>query len=149
MTVVLRVGLSILALVMIVVGGWNQFWPEHFFAVFPGVSDLPPYSEHFARDFGGAALGIGVVLACAAVVTRTVLVVPALLGVSAWTLPHAWFHLTHLHGSSPEIVAFNVIATGSAAVAPVLLLAFALLGAARDRARRAERAGTIAREPSD
>lgn len=133
MTLVLRIGLAMLAVVMIVVGGWNQFWPAHFFAVFPGVADLPPYSEHFSRDFGGAALGLGVILACAAVLPRTVLVIPVLLGVSAWTIPHAWFHLSHLHGSSTGVIVFNIVATGSAAIAPLLLLAVAVLRMRRDR----------------
>ena len=97
MTVVLRIGLALLAAVMLIVGAWNQFWPEHFFANFPTVNLLPPFSEHFARDFGGASLGVGIVLAAAALFPRTILVVPALLAVWAWSLPHFVFHMSELH----------------------------------------------------
>ena len=53
MTVVLRIGLALLAAVMLIVGAWNQFWPESFYTDFPTVDLTPPFTEHFARDFGG------------------------------------------------------------------------------------------------
>jgi hypothetical protein len=133
MTLVLRIGLTILAAVMLIVGAWNQFWPREFFDHFPTVSLLPPFSEHFARDYGGTSLGVGVVLAAAAIVPRTILVIPALLGVWAWALPHFVFHMTELHHGTAADAAFNVIATGGAALLPLLLLAVAVASARRER----------------
>lgn len=43
---------------MLVVGLWNQVLPRSFYDHFPTVALTPPYSGHFARDFGGATLGI-------------------------------------------------------------------------------------------
>jgi hypothetical protein len=136
MTLVLRIGLVLLAATMLTIGAWNQFWPRGFFDHFPTVYLLPPYSEHFSRDFGGAALGLGIVAACAAAMPRTVLVVPVLLGVWAWSLPHAVFHFAHLHHGSAADAWFNVIATGSAAALPAVLLAVAAVRARRDRRAR-------------
>lgn len=45
MNAVLRVGLGLLALGMLVVGAWNQFWPESFYTDFPGADGLPPSSR--------------------------------------------------------------------------------------------------------
>lgn len=136
MTVLLRAGLALLAAVMLTVGAWTQFWPEHFFANFPTVSLLPPYSEHFARDYGGASLGVGIVLAAAALFPQTILVIPALLGAWAWSLPHFVFHLSELHHGTPADTAFVIISTGSAAVLPPVLLVVAVLRMGRDRRAR-------------
>ena len=136
MTAVLRVGLALLAAVMLIVGAWNQFWPEHFFANFPTVDLLPPFSEHFARDYGGTSLGVGIVLTAAALFPRTILVIPALLGVWAWSLPHFLFHLSELHHGSPADTAFVIVSTGSAAVLPPMLLVVAVLRMTRDRRAR-------------
>lgn len=133
MTVVLRIGLALLAAVMLIVGAWNQFWPEHFFANFPTVDLLPPFSEHFARDYGGASLGVGIVLVAAALFPRTILVIPALLGVWAWSLPHFVFHLTELHHGTAADMVFVIVSTGSAAVLPPVLLVVAMLRMRHDR----------------
>ncbi|CAN5455922.1 hypothetical protein BH09ACT4_BH09ACT4_16980 [soil metagenome] len=136
MTTILRIGLGILALIMLVVGTWNQFWPHEFYDNFPGVSDLPPFSEHLSRDFGGTSLGLGVVLACAVAVPRTVLVIPALLGTWAWSLPHFVFHMMELdHGSAAD-AAFNIVATGGAAVLPPILLTLAVVRARQEHHTR-------------
>jgi hypothetical protein len=118
---------------MLIVGVWNQFWPEHFFVNFPTVSLLPPYSEHFARDYGGTSLGVGIVLAAAAVFPRTILVVPALLAVWAWSLPHFVFHMSELQHGTPADAVFVIVSTGSAALLPPVLLVVAVLRMRRDR----------------
>jgi hypothetical protein len=136
MTFVLRIGLALLAAVEVVIGAWNQFWPESFYADFPTVALTPPFSEHFARDFGGATLGLGVILACAAVLPRTVLVIPALIGVSAFGLPHFVFHLMHLENATAAEVVFLVTSTGLAAWAGPVLLVVAVLRWRRERRER-------------
>ncbi len=112
MTLVLRVGLALLAAVELVIGAWNQFSPQSFYDDFPTVDLTPPFAEHYARDFGGASLGIGIVLAAAAIAPRTVLVVPALLGITAFGIPHFVFHLQHLERATASEAVFLVASTG-------------------------------------
>jgi hypothetical protein len=137
-TLVLRIGLAVLAVVELVVGAWNQLSPRTFYDDFPTVDLTPPFAEHYARDFGGATLGIGIVLAAAALMPRTVLVVPALLGVTAFGIPHFVFHLQHLEHTTAGEGVFLVASTGLVAWAPPVLLVVAVLRMSRDlRARRA------------
>jgi hypothetical protein len=145
MTVVLRIGLAVLAAVELVVGAWNQFWPESFYTDFPSVQLTPPFAEHYARDFGGATLGIGIVLAAAAIVPRTVLVVPALLAVTAFGIPHFVFHLHHLEHATPFELVFVVGGTGLTAWLPPVLLVVAVLRMRRDRRARPD---TDLRDPA-
>lgn len=133
MTIVLRIGLALLAVTELVVGAWNQFWPRSFYDDFPTVSLTPPFAEHYARDFGGATLGLGIILACAAIVPRTVLVIPALVGVTAFGIPHFVFHLHHLEHATGTEVLFLIATTGLAAAAPPVLLVVALLRWRRER----------------
>jgi hypothetical protein len=132
-TVILRIGLAVLAAVELTIGVWNQFWPQSFYDDIPTVNLTPPFAEHYARDFGGASIGIGIVLLAAAIVPRTVLVIPALLGVTAFGIPHFVFHLHHLEHASANEATFLVISTGFVAVLPLLLL---VLAVARWRAER-------------
>lgn len=61
------------------------------------------------------------------------LVVPALIGTAAFAVPHAIFHLGHLHGLSQGDLVFTVVATGLEAVAAPVLLVLVWL---RDRRPR-------------
>jgi hypothetical protein len=138
MTLTLRIGLALLAAVELTVGLWNQFWPRAFYDDFPTVDLTPPFAEHYARDFGGASLGLGIVLLAATIVPRTVLVVPALLGMTAFAIPHFVFHLHHLEHASGSEAAFLVTSTGVVAGLPPLLLVLALvrMGAERRATQR-------------
>lgn len=135
MTVVLRAGLAVLAAAAWMIGTWNQFFPEHFYANFPGVALTPPYAEHYARDFGGATLGTAVVLTAAVIVPRSVLVIPALLAVLAFALPHAWFHLHHVDEATPFVAAVTLLMTVGQPVAALALLVLALVRWRRERQR--------------
>lgn len=95
-----RIGLALLAMDELVVGAWNQFWPESFYATFPTVDLTPPFSEHFARDFGGATLGIGVLLLIAVIRPLPAFVLMATLAYSIFAVPHFVFHLEHLAGTT-------------------------------------------------
>jgi len=101
--------------------------PEHFYATFPGVALTPPFAEHYARDFGGTLLGLGVILCVAVVLPRTVLVVPALVGLAIFALPHAYFHVEHLDGASPFETAFTLTAVLGQSVLTVALLVLAIV----------------------
>ena len=133
MTLTLRLGLAVLAFAQLVVGGWNLVAPEHFYANFPGVALTPPFAEHYARDFGGTMLGLGVILSVAVVLPRTVLVVPALVGLAVFVLPHAYFHVEHLHDASPFVTAFTLVAVLGQSVLTVAMLALALVRWHRSR----------------
>ena len=106
----IRISLAILLVTELVVGFWNQVIPANFYNNFPTVEATPPYSEHFARDFGGATLGIAVLLAIALVSPRAVFVIPATLAYSVYSIPHFFFHLTHLDEiSTPEAIGLTTV----------------------------------------
>lgn len=136
MTAALRIGLAVLALAAWVIGGWNLVLPEHFYENFPGVALTPPFAEHYARDFGGATLGLAIVLTAAAAVPQTLLVVPALLGILAFAVPHAWFHLHHVEEATPDVAAVTLVLTVGQPVLALALLVLAAIRAGRERTRR-------------
>ena len=122
----IRAALAALAAVEVVLGGWTLLFPESFYRDVPTVDLTPPYSEHFLRDFGGATLGLALVLAAAAVWMELRSVVVALLAYLAFAAPHLVFHLGHLHGATAlEAGVLTALLAGSVAL-PVLLLFLAL-----------------------
>ena len=126
MTSLLRPGLALLAAIELVLGTWTLLFPASFYADVPTVDLTPPYSEHLLRDFGGATLGLAIVLTAAAVWTETRLVVVSLLAYLAFSVPHLVFHLGHLHGAGGAAgTALVVVLAGSVAL-PVALLVAAL-----------------------
>jgi hypothetical protein len=126
MRTLLRAGLVLLAAVEVVLGLWTLLFPASFYADVPTVDLTPPFSEHLFRDFGGATLGLAVVLTAAAVWTERRLVVVALLAYLAFSVPHLVFHLGHLHGTSAlEATVLVVLLTGSVLL-PLALLALAV-----------------------
>jgi len=131
-TVAIRISLAVLFLDEFVVGFWNQFFPQSFYENFPTVELTPPFSEHYARDFGSATLGIALLLAIALVVPRSVFVIPAALAYCTFAIPHFFFHLNHLHdatrGEAVLLTAGNVIVAG---------LGLAAIGLSLIRDRRA------------
>lgn len=135
MTVVTRVALAFLAAVELLVGAWNQFWPDGFYADFPTVSLDPEYSEHYARDFGGATLGIAVVLIAALISPTGPLVTTAGAAYSVFAIPHFVFHAAHLHHAGPADVAFLLIGNGLGALVGLLVIALGVLRMGRDRRR--------------
>jgi len=135
MTLVLRIGLSLLALIELVLGVWTLFFPESFYDDVPTVNLTPPYSEHLFRDFGGATLGLAIVLAAAAIWPETRLVITALLAYLAFSVPHLVFHVGHLHGATAGEAA--LLTSG---LAGLVVLPIGLLGVAVVRARRARKA---------
>ena len=126
MTLALRIGISMLALIELVLGFWTLVFPESFYRDVPTVDLTPPYSEHLFRDFGGATLGLALVLAAAAVWMELRWVVVALLAYLAFAAPHLAFHLGHLHGATElEAGVLTALLVGSV-VAPAVLLFLAL-----------------------
>lgn len=96
----IRVALAVIFLDELVVGAWNAVWPAAFYRHFPTVNLSPPFSEHFARDFGGATLGIAVLLGIALCAPRSRFTLPAAIAFSVFAVPHFFFHLQHRDGAS-------------------------------------------------
>jgi hypothetical protein len=123
MSGLLRSGLVVLAGVEWVLGLWTAFFPRSFYDDVPTVDLTPPFSEHLMRDFGGATLGLAIVLTAAAVWMERRLIVVALLAYLAFAVPHLAFHVGHLEGaSSLEAMVLVVLLAGSVAL-PLTLLA--------------------------
>ena len=133
MSVTLRVGLAFLALIELVLGLWTAFFPERFYNDVPTVDLTPPFSEHLFRDFGGATLGLAIVLGAAAIFLEFRLVVVALVAYLAFAVPHFVFHLEHLdHATTNEAV---LLTGGNASVALIglALAIWAVVRMTRDR----------------
>jgi hypothetical protein len=135
MTVVLRIALALLAVNELIVGGWNQFAPESFYDNFPTVELTPPFSEHYARDFGGATLGIAVLLVIAFVRPRGKFVLPAGIAYTVFSVPHFVFHAAHLEHANGAETAFLLLGNAFVAALGVLVIVLGVLAMTRDRRR--------------
>lgn len=136
MTVVIRIALMVLALDELVVGAWNQFAPESFYRSFPTVDLTPPFSEHYARDFGGATLGIAVLLVVAVIRPRGAFVLPAAIAYSVFAIPHFVFHLEHLDGATLGQAVLLTAGNAVVALLGVLVIVLAVVRRSRDRRRQ-------------
>jgi hypothetical protein len=125
-TGLLRPGLVLLAGVEVVLGLWTLLFPASFYADVPTVDATPPFSEHLFRDFGGATLGLAVVLVAAAVWLERRLVAVALLAYLAFSVPHLLFHVAHLHGLGGAEAAVLVALLAGSVLLPLALLAVVL-----------------------
>ncbi len=133
LTALIRIALAVLFLDELVVGFWNQVFPESFYNNFPTVTLTPPFSEHYARDFGGATLGLAVVLGIALVAPRAVFTIPAAAAFSVFAIPHFFFHLNHLHHASVWQAVFLTAANAVVALLGLLVIALTLVRDGRDR----------------
>ena len=123
MTRFLRLALALLLLDELVVGAWNLFSPATFYRYFPTVDLTPPFSEHYARDFGGATLGIALLLGIALVRPRAHFTIPAALAFSVFAVPHVAFHVGHLHGATPaEAIALTAANVTVALLGPAIVV---------------------------
>ena len=125
MRTVLRIGLLGLAAVELVLGLWTLVVPASFYAVVPTVDLTPPFSEHLMRDFGGATLGMALVLRAAGIWLERRVVVVALLAYLAFSVPHLVFHVGHLGGASAVEATVLVLLLAGSVVLPAALLVVA------------------------
>lgn len=132
MTIFIRIGLAFLTLDQLVVGAWNALWPAEFFRYFPTVDLTPPFSEHYARDFGGATLGIGLLLGIALFRTKAHFVIPSVLAFLIYAVPHFFYHLEHLEGAA---LGEAIFLTSANAVVALVGIAIVLVTLTRDRGR--------------
>jgi hypothetical protein len=126
MRTVLRAGLLGFAAVELVLGLWTLAFPASFYADVPTVDLTPPFSEHLMRDFGGATLGLALVLAAAGFWLERRLAVVALLAYLAFSLPHLVFHVGHLDGATGLEATVLVALLAASVVVPAALLVVAL-----------------------
>ena len=91
-----RTVLVVFAAYELILGLWLTIVPKTFYDNVPTVDWTPPYSDHLFHDFGTASLGIGIVLAAAAIRFDRYLTTVALLAYLAYAVPHLIFHLGHL-----------------------------------------------------
>ncbi|GAB4101655.1 hypothetical protein GCM10028790_06730 [Micromonospora taraxaci] len=130
MTFSIRIALAILFVDNFVVGAWNAIWPASFYANFPTVDLTPPFSEHYARDFGTASLAIALLLGIAAVKPKAHFVIPAAGAYSVFALPHFFYHLTNMVGATVGEAILLTTANAAVALAGLLII---LLTVLRDR----------------
>ncbi|MEU8632564.1 hypothetical protein AB0C38_10375 [Amycolatopsis sp. NPDC048633] len=122
----------------LIVGGWNQIAPRSFYDNFPTVDLNPPFSDHLSHDFGGATLGIALLLGIALVKPKTHYVVPAALAFSIWQVPHFFYHLFN---TEPPTVAQTILLNVANAFVAILGLVPVLLAILRDRRQAGATAG--------
>ena len=135
MKIASRIILGFLAAIELVVGLWNQYWPESFYENFPTVQLTPPFSEHYARDFGGATLGIAVVLLIACITGRPSHMIIAGLAYSVFAIPHLVFHALHLEGATTGEIVFLLVGNTVTMLLGVLVVVLGVLTMSRDRRR--------------
>ena len=140
MTVFIRLGLGFLILDQLVVGVWNAIWPESFYRDFPTVDLTPPFSEHYARDFGGATLGIGLFLVIGFLKTKAHFVIPATLAFLIYAVPHFFYHVANLEGAT---VGEAIALTSANAFVVLLGISIILVTIARDRSLVQGRTGAV------
>ena len=128
-TVVVRIGLAVLAVSGAVLGVWAGFAPRSFYDDFPGfgrswVSVDGPYNEHLVRDVGWLNLALTVITVWAAVTLARQLVLAVLVGWLVADLPHLVYHAAHLDSLSTGDGTAELIslALGPAIAAALLVL---------------------------
>jgi len=130
--------LVLLAAAALYQGLWAQLAPRSFYDDFPGgmswLAGEGAYNEHFVRDIGGLANGLGVVAALTAWWLSRELVIANAAGWLTYALPHLAFHLAHpLDGAAMQVP--NVVVLCSEVVLPLLgLLAICSSGGSRPSA---------------
>ena len=132
----LRAGLTVLALITLIVGAWQYFAPRSFYTGVPTVATDPPFNQHLMTDVGGLGLALAVVLGAAAVTMDRLLIRVALAAYLVYSVSHLLFHVTHLTGLSAGGMAFLV--TGLTLL-PAFALALLILAAC---------AGPLAKRPA-
>ena len=139
-----RTGLVLIALTPLFVGAGTLFFPRAFYDDFPPgsrhwVDRLGAYNEHLLTDFGGALLGLAVVLLLAAWWLERRLVVAALVGALVQSTAHFAYHLTTTDAYSTSDNVASLIGLIFSVVLSAALLAYAAT-----TARSTSGAGSVA-----
>jgi hypothetical protein len=119
----IRTVLVVFAAYEIILGLWLTIVPKTFYDHVPTVNWTPPYSDHLFHDFGGATLGLGIVLAAAAIRFDRYLTAVALVAYLAYAGPHLVFHLGHLEGDEAGLSIALAVVLALSALVPLSALA--------------------------
>lgn len=142
--------MAVLAALNLWWGAWARFWPEHFFAEFPGfghrwTAAYPPFNRHLVTDLGATFLTLGFLVAVAALLADRRLRVVALSTVVVFNALHLGFHV----GNPGTLVGIDLgasLATLVAGVlAPIALMAGDGVGRRRERRSLAAPASPVQR----
>ena len=138
-TLVVRIGLIVLAVSGAFVGVWAGFAPRSFYDDFPGlgrtwVSVDGPYNEHLVRDVGWLNLALTVITVWAAASLARSLVLAVLVGWLVVDIPHLVYHAANLDGLSTGDGTAEII---SLALGPAIAAALLVLVARGDDAAAA------------
>ena len=134
MRIAVRLLLAWFALFGLVVGSWQAFLPDSFYADFPGlghrwVSPDGPYNEHLMRDVGQGGLAVGTVALVALLTGVVWLARAAGLAVVVANLPHQLYHQAHvsvLPTTADQVLQTGALTAVSLASVALLVLAFRL-----------------------
>jgi hypothetical protein len=122
----MRAGLLALGGIQAATGLYALAAPRSFYDGFPlgraWVAALPDYNEHLVRDVGGLFLGIGFVLIAAGWLLERRLVIVALVGYLAFSVPHTLYHLFNLEPYEAADVVANVVTLAATVLLPLGLL---------------------------
>lgn len=119
----IRTVLVIFAAYQLILGLWLTIVPKTFYDHVPTVNWTPPYSDHLFHDFGGATLGLGIVLTAAAVRFDRYLTAVSLVAYLAYAVPHLVFHLGHLEGNEPGLSIALAVVLALSVLVPAIALA--------------------------
>jgi AhpD family alkylhydroperoxidase len=122
-----RLLLLTLAVPSVLTGAWALLGPKSWHESFPGFDrDWLPvfgaYNEHLSRDYGGALLALGVLLAWTALAPRAPLLRVASAAFLTWALPHFVFHLVHVGDLPAADDVVNLLLLAGTVVIPLVLL---------------------------
>lgn len=121
-----RIMLGLLAISSLALGVWAVAGPHSFYDSFPGgrgwVAADGPFNEHLVRDFGGLNLGLGFLLAVAAINAGRTLARTAAVSALLFAVPHLVYHLSNLDVYDAADKVGNVASLSVAAVLPIAVL---------------------------
>lgn len=123
----LRAGLVLLGLLHLTWGVGAVAAPRWYFETFPGggatwTAAHPPYNEHLMVDVGAAFLAFGVLLLIAAVLAERRVTAVVLVGVLAFAVVHAVYHLREPGELSGADRGLSILALLLGVLVPVGLL---------------------------
>jgi hypothetical protein len=122
----MRLLLWVLAISGLGVGIQALFTPQYFYDEFPfgrgWVAMDPPFNEHLIRDVGAFNLALAAITLVAIAIRSPLATRLAGLGWLVFSIPHAWYHLAHLHGFDTADAVGVAFGTAGPAVVALLVL---------------------------
>lgn len=131
------------------IGLWALLGPQSFYDDFPAGTDgwvhpLGPFDEHLVTDVGALFVGLGVLLAIAAVSLRRGLVLAAATSWLIFSIPHFLWHVLNLEPYSTAEAVSNTATLAWTVIGGMLALYLARAGKALPKAGGGADGGRIA-----